>query len=546
MIALVHRIILAWGWERRLIAMIAGAFGALAMPPVDFFPALAIPMTVAVWLIDGSQRAGEGTRSSKRAFLPTAREAAAAGWWLGFGYFVAGLWWLGAAFLVDADRFAWLLPLGVVGLPCLLAFFTAAGFALASFLWSSGAARILALAAGLGFAEWLRGNVLTGFPWNSFGMALGGNLVLGQFSSCVGLYGLSILAIAIFAAPATLIDKGRAGRSWVAAPSFLAVAALAALAGFGTLRLAAGKVAFVPNVKLRIMQPDLTQDAKFRPENGEAILRHYLDLSDRATSPQTSGINDVTHLIWPESAFPFILSRAPDALAEIGQFLPSGTVLVTGAARIGAPSADAAAGRTRVHYFNSVQVIGSRGAILDSYDKVHLVPFGEYLPMGALLQRLGLQSFVHIPGGFDAGLQRRLLTVPGLPPVAPLVCYEAIFPGEVLPTDGSRTRPGLLLNVTNDGWFGVTPGPYQHLAQARLRAIEEGLPLVRAANTGISAIIDPYGRILTQLQLGREGILDGKLPEAIGPTLFSRAPILSGLAIWLATVAGSILLRRRL
>lgn len=546
MTALVHRIILAWGWERRLIALVAGAIGALAMPPVDFFPAMAVPMMVAVWLIDGSQRAGDGTRSSKRAFLLTAREAAAAGWWLGFGYFVAGLWWLGAAFLVDADRFAWLLPLGVIGLPCVLACFTAAGFALASFLWSSGAARILALAVGLGFAEWLRGTVLTGFPWNSFGMALGGNLVLAQFASCVGLYGLTILAIAIFAAPATLIDKARAGRSWAATPTLLAVAALAALAAFGALRLANGKVAFVANVKLRIMQPNLTQDAKFRPENGEAILRHYLDLSDMATSPQTSGISDVTHLIWPESAFPFILSREPRALAEIGQFLRPGTFLVTGAARMSEQAPSAATGRTRVRYFNSVQVIGSGGVILDSYDKVHLVPFGEYLPMGALLERLGLQSFVHIPGGFDAGLQRRLLTVPGLPPVAPLVCYEAIFPGEVMPTDGSNTRPGVLLNVTNDGWFGLTPGPYQHLAQARLRSIEEGLPLVRAANTGISAIVDPYGRILEQLQLGREGVLDGQLPEAIGRTLFARVPILSVLAIWLAAFAGSVVLRRRL
>jgi apolipoprotein N-acyltransferase len=546
MTALAHRIILAWGWERRLIAMIAGAIGALAMPPVDFFPALAIPMTVAVWLIDGSQRAGEGTRSSKRAFLLTAREAAAAGWWLGFGYFVAGLWWLGAAFLVEPDRFAWLLPLGVIGLPCLLAFFTAAGFALASLLWSSGAARILALAAGLGFAEWLRGNVLTGFPWNSFGMALGGNLVLAQFSCCVGLYGSTIIAIAIFAAPATLIDTGRTGRSWTTTPSFLAVAALLALAAFGTLRLAAGKVEFVPNVKLRIMQPNLPQDAKFRPENGEAILQHYLDLSDRATSPQTSGIGDVTHLIWPESAFPFILSREPGALAEIGQFLRPGTVLVTGAARTSEPLPSEATGRTRVHYFNSVQVIASGGVILASYDKVHLVPFGEYLPMGALLERLGLQNFVHIPGGFDAGIRRELLAVPGLPPVAPLICYEAIFPGEVTPTDGSSTRPGVLLNVTNDGWFGMTPGPYQHLAQARLRAIEEGLPLVRAANTGISAIVDPYGRILSQLPLGREDVLDGRLPQGIGPTLFARAPIMSVLAIWLVAIAGSVLLRRRL
>jgi apolipoprotein N-acyltransferase len=543
MTALAHRIILATGWERRLIAMAAGVIGALAMAPFDFFPALVVPMSVAVWLIDGSQRANRGTYGSKRAALATAGEAAAAGWWLGFGYFAAGLWWVGAAFLVEADRFAWLLPIVVLGLPCLLAFFTAAGFAFASFLWSSGGARVLALAAGLGFAEWLRGHLLSGFPWNAFGMALGDNLMLAQSASAVGLYGLTIVAIAIFAAPATLIDKAGARRSRLASPTFLAFAGLAALAAFGALRLDRGDVGFVPNIKLRIMQPDLVQDAKFRPQNGQAILQQYLRLSDRATSPQTSGIGDVTHLIWPESAFPFILSREPNALAQIGRFLPANTVLITGAARMSEDPPSGSSDTTQVHYFNSVQVVASGGAILDTYDKVHLVPLGEYVPLRSLFQHLGLQSMVHIPGGFDAGTERRLLSVPGLPPVAPLVCYEAIFPGEVTPTDGSR--PGLLLNLTNDGWFGKTTGPYQHFAQARLRAIEEGLPLVRAANTGISGIVDPYGRILKELPLGREDVLDGQLPKAIPPTLFARAPILSALLVWLVAIAGSLLLRRR-
>jgi apolipoprotein N-acyltransferase len=545
MTALVHRIILSSGWERRLIAMVAGAIGSLAMAPFDFFPAMAVPMCVAVWLIDGSQRAGEGTRSPRRAALATAREAAAAGWWLGFGYFLAGLWWIGEAFLVEADRFAWLLPPVVLGLPCYLALFTAAGFAFASLIWSSGGARILALAAGLGLGEWLRGHLLGGFPWNAFGMALGDNLVLAQFGSCVGLYGLTIIAIAVFAAPATLIDKADARRSWLASPAGLALVALLALAGFGSLRLASGTVGFVPNVKLRIMQPNLVQDAKFRPQNGEAILQQYLQLSDRATSPQTTGIADVTHLIWPESAFPFILSRNPKALAEIGQFLPPGTILITGAARATEDAGSRATDPSRFHFFNSVQVVGSGGVILDSYDKVHLVPLGEYVPMQSLMQRLGLQSLVAIPGGFDAGTQRRLLSVPGLPPVAALICYEAIFPDEVAMTDGSTTRPGLLLNVTNDGWFGMTIGPYQHFAQARLRAIEQGLPLVRAANTGISAIIDPYGRILTQLPLGRADVLDGELPQGIAATLFARLPNVSVLVIWLAAFAGSLLLRRR-
>ncbi|MET0606290.1 MAG: apolipoprotein N-acyltransferase, partial [Beijerinckiaceae bacterium] len=149
----------------------------------------------------------------------------------------------------------------------------------------------------------------------------------------------------------------------------------------------------------------------------------------------------------------------------------------------------------------------------------HLVPFGEYLPFRSLYDWLGLRQFVNIPGGFDAGAMRRALDVRGLPPIAPLICYEAIFPAAVLPPG---QRPGLMLNVTNDAWFGVTPGPYQHLAQARMRTIEEGLPLIRAANSGVSAIIDPYGRMLSRLPLGAEGVLDGPLPRALGPTLYAR------------------------
>ena len=526
-----------------MIAFVAGAIGVLAMPPFDFFPAMVVPMCVAVWLIDGSQRARSGTGLSRRAVLATAREAATAGWWLGLGYFLAGVWWIGAAFLVEADRFAWLLPFAVLGLPCYLALFTAAGFALASLLWSSGGTRVLALAAGLGLAEWLRGHVLTGFPWNAFGMALGDNLILAQLGSCIGIYGLTIVAIALFAAPATLIDKAGTRRRWLASPTVVAIAALAGLAAFGTLRLSGDKVGFVPNVKLRIMQPDVAQGATFRPQNGKEILQDYLQLSDRATSPQTSGIADVTHLIWPESAFPFILSREPEALAEIARFLPKGSVLITGAARADEGAPDPVTG-SRIHYFNAIQVVDSDGAILDSYDKVHLVPLGEYVPLRSLFERLGLESMVSIPGGFDAGPEHRLLSIPGLPPVVPLICYEAIFPDEVAPADGARG--GLLLNVTDDGWFGMTTGPYQHFAQARLRAIEEGLPLVRAANTGISAIVDPYGRILAQLPLGQKDVLDGRLPQNIAPTLFARWPNASVLVILIAAFAGSVLQRRRL
>jgi len=190
---------------------------------------------------------------------------------------------------------------------------------------------------------------------------------------------------------------------------------------------------------------------------------------------------------------------------------------VTGAARMDEPLA----GETYGAFFNSIQVVRDDGAIVSSYDKVHLVPFGEYVPhfLDALIRAAGLREFVNIPGGFEAGDRRRPLAVPGLPPVAATICYEAIFTGAVLP-DGAR--PELILNVTNDGWFGDTPGPRQHFAQARLRAVEEGLPLVRAANTGVSAVVDPYGRVTASLPLGAEGVLDASLPVAISPPIYTK------------------------
>src|SRR4051812_31525983 len=224
MTALAHRVILAWGWRRLLVAWLAGAAGALAMPPVGVFPALALSLTIAAWLIDG---AATGGRLRSAATLGS---AALAGWAWGFGYFVAGLWWLGAAFLVEADEFAWAMPFGVLGLPAVLALFTAFGFALARLLWLRDASRIFALAFGLTVSEWLRGHLFTGFPWNNPGMALGQNLWLMQGASLVGLYGLCFLSIAILASPA-LLFTGRTTRTRWTLP-VVATAALLALAAF--------------------------------------------------------------------------------------------------------------------------------------------------------------------------------------------------------------------------------------------------------------------------------------------------------------------------
>ena len=503
--ATADRVILAEGWVRATIALLCGALGALAMPPFGLWPALAVSLSAAVWLIDGS------VAGRRRRRLGTMGRAALAGWLWGFGYFVAGLWWLGSAFLVEADVFAWLLPFGVLGLPALLGFFPALGFGLAAAFWPPGAARLLVLAVALTASEWLRGHLFTGFPWNSLGMALGQNLQLMQAASVLGLWGLTFLAVLILATPALLGTQE--GRSRVA-PLVAAIVGLALMAIFGALRLSGGPVAPVAGVKLRIMQPNLAQDAKFQPSNGAAILRHYLELSDRATSPTTTGLADVSLLIWPESAFPFLLHREPNALSRIADLLPPRTTLVTGAARQGEGLPGEGAGR----YFNSIQVVDSDGAITATYDKVHLVPFGEYVPhvLDAGLRAIGIRQFVHMPGGFVPGERRASLRIGNLPPAAPTVCYEAIFPDEIaIP----GPRPGWILNVTNDAWFGDTPGPHQHFAQARLRAVEQGLPLVRAANSGISAVIDPFGRILASLPVGQEGVLDSPLPGAIARPL---------------------------
>jgi apolipoprotein N-acyltransferase len=525
---LARSVILAWGWQRRGIAVVGGAIGALAMPPVSFAPALVVPLALAVWLIDGSiDRDGARWTSLRAAF--------GAGWWWGFGYFTAGLWWLGSAFLVEPDKFAWALPLGVLGLPAMLAFFPALGFAVARLLWRPNVFRILALAIGLGLSEWLRCVLFTGFPWNELGMALGQNVTLAQVASIIGLHGLTLAAIAIFAAPATLWTESGPLRRW--APPIAAGLALAGLFAFGTLRLDVPPSATAPGVKLRIMQPNVGQGADFSPENGAAIVRRYLALSDRATSPTTTGVADVTHLIWPESAFPFILGRDASILQEIVGFLHGGAILITGAARM--EHDDQPQGR--FHFYNAIELVDRHGLMPARYDKHHLVPFGEYMPFASLLERVGITQFVAIPGGFDPGRGPSALHIPGLPTALAMICYEAIFPNELGGIRAGADSPRWLLNVTDDAWFGLTSGPYQHFAQARLRAIELGLPLVRAANTGISAVTDGLGRVVAETELGSETVLDSALPEPVAPTWQSRwgsaSAGLIGLALLLVCLA---------
>ena len=235
-------------------------------------------------------------------------------------------------------------------------------------------------------------------------------------------------------------------------------------------------------------------------------------MSDAPGEPAASP----THIVWPESALPFIVDREPVLRSAISRVLAPGGVLLLGAVR-GEPD-ETKPDRDLGRFFNSLHIMGPDGEIRDTYDKAHLVPFGEYLPLQSVLEAVGLQQLTRLRGGYQSGPGPETLAVPGAPAVSPLICYEIIFSGTVVGAE----RPGWMVNVTNDAWFGSSAGPYQHLAQARLRAVEQGLPIARAANTGISAMIDPFGRVLDNVPLNREGVIDTKLPEALPPTLYAR------------------------
>ncbi|ESR25875.1 apolipoprotein N-acyltransferase [Lutibaculum baratangense] len=532
--SLAGRLALLWGWRRLLVAFLLGAASALAMAPYDVFPILFITFPALVWLMDGTVAAGRARRL--KSLLP----AALTGWAFGFGYFLAGLWWIGSAFLVEAETFAWMIPFAMLLLPAGLALFTGLGAAVARLLWSRGPARVFAFAFGMAGAEFVRGTVLTGFPWNGFGYALAATEASMQAASAVGTYGLAVLACVLFAAPAALSGSGEGFAR--ALPSALAVILIPGIFGFGHWHLREGEVGPDPAVRLRIVQPSIPQGQKWLAENRSAILAEYLELSDRSASPDAMGAGDADLVIWPESAIPFVFDFETVALPAIAAMLPAGTSLVSGLQRV--EPDDTRPYGYRV--YNSIFVIDDRGEVEDVYDKVKLVPFGEFLPWQSTLESVGLRQLTQVIGGFEAGEVRDLLTSGSAPPFLPLICYEIIFPGRLVGPD--LPRPAWILNVTNDAWFGDSPGPWQHLRQARVRAVEEGLPVVRAANTGISAVIDAKGRVVRRLGLGEKGVIDAGLPAAAPPTLYARyreMPFLGLMAFCLLVAAAGAVARRR-
>ncbi|HEX3498918.1 MAG TPA: apolipoprotein N-acyltransferase [Stellaceae bacterium] len=506
------------GWRRHGLAALLGVLAAAALPPVDLVPLLVVSFSGLVWLASG---------------VTGRREAFALGWSFGFGFFLAGFYWIALALLVDIATYWWLLPPALVALPVFFGIFS--GLALLAYE-AIGARGFLSRPCALGVAwtacEWLRGHILTGFPWNLVGYAWSGGFpgagTVLQTTATTGIYGLSLLTVIIAALPASLGDPLLgAARPWRRlAPAGAALLLVAALAGAGAIRLAGAGDAMVPDIRLRLVQPSIAQNLKWDAQERESNFQRLLTLS---AGP---GHDQVTDVIWPEAAATFYLNRDPARRAAIATVVPRGGLLITGALRTEPPP------EAPLHAWNSLVALDDTGAIRGNYDKFHLVPFGEYMPLRSLSP---IPAIANDGVDFAAGPGPRTLDLPGLPPVGMLICYEVIFPGEV--SDPAH-RPAWLLNVTNDAWYGFSSGPFQHFAIARVRAIEEGLPLVRSANNGISGVIDAYGRVVRRLGLDDIGVVDSGLPVGLAqPPLYAR---LGDWVLVILMLAASLpLLRRR-
>ncbi len=465
--------------------MLAGVLSAFSFAPFYLFPLLAISYPLLLLILFKSNR-----------FL----EAFSFGWWFGFGQFFTGLIWLASAFEVD-DRYAgWVGYLAVAGLGTLLAMYSGLVTGLLWKLYKGKDPRQYGLSITLSFviiwnlAEWARGNLFTGFPWNLAGYTWGFSDVMLQTASVWGIYGLGLLTIFLALIPYLLIQRPR--KKYAAFKIIVAgVLISGGMVTFGMVQLSE-PTNYRDDVKFKIVQANINQKDKWDPQKkAENFLKH---LSMSKSLPDEG----ITHVIWPETAVIYFLDTEPSRRFLIADMLSENAVLMTGFPRVKrSPEFKA---------WNSFVVVGGGGEVRNIYDKHHLVPFGEYTPdiLSDSLSFLGLGMLVE-GFSYSRGKEIRTLHLEGAPPVGVLICYEIIFPGQVV---NQNDRPEWLLNITNDAWYGTFSGPYQHLLQTRIRAIEEGLPIIRSAGTGVSAVIDAYGRMKKSLGLNKQGVIISPLP----------------------------------
>ncbi len=489
-------------WAQTLVAACAGALGALGQAPYDQPLILLLALSLGVVMYRRQ---------------PRARDAARIGWAFGAGYFGLALVWILQPFQIDPDRHAWMAPFALLFMSAGLALFWGGAFWLARRLSSRSWALVLAWP----LAEVLRAYVLTGFPWASPAQTLV-NGAAGQALAWVGPHGMTLWLILIawlLSVPARAPRKA-AGRLGQAALLACVTVAL-------YLPPSAPAAPLSPHV-VRLVQPNAEQHLKWQPDFARMFFERQLEFT-AARSDAGAAAPDLT--VWPETAVPWTYETAGEALERVTE-AASGQPVALGLLR-----------RTDRALFNSMAVLGAPGEATQLYDKHHLVPFGEYIPLPQIADRLGVTGLAQVSSvGFGRGPGPRVLDFGALGPGLPLICYEAVFAHDVGAAD---RRANFIIQITNDAWFGRDVGPQQHLAQARMRAIEQGLPLMRAANTGISAMIDPHGRILDSLPLGTAGFLDAPLPLPLPPTLYSRTGDLPAIALLLLGLAVAAIHRIR-
>jgi apolipoprotein N-acyltransferase len=459
-------------------AALAGVILTLALPPLSLFPFLFLSLFIFYRVLNKAS---------------SAYQAGMIGFLFGLGYFVSGFYWINYALFVDIQRWWWVLPLSLLALPSLFAFYYALGCYLLHRLAFKPLAKIFAFALILSLCEILRGYLFTGFPWNLLGYVWADYLAVMQITSWVGIYGLTLLTI-LWGLIFVFYHQARA-LSFVVALSFLVTLV------FGAIRLSKADES-TTDIYLRLVQPSIPQSAKWDNKRELDNLNQLIKLSNESSTQKLYAV------IWPESALTFDLDKTL-GLKDLLKNTLKADLLLTGTIRTQGED-----------YYNSMVAYQPQKAETIAYfDKAHLVPFGEYIPFQNLLKFSPVAVDLANISGFSKGDGLQSLMIADLPTVSPLICYEVIFPAAVTHHD---IRPDWLLNLTNDGWYGKTAGPHQHLAIAKTRAIEEGLPLVRAANNGISAVISPYGHTLKALHYNEIGVIDFHLPAPLKPTFFSK------------------------
>lgn len=500
---------------RSSLAAICGLLMALALPPIYAVPLLWPGLAGLTILLATSH-------GTWRAVLE--------GWFFGIGFFSFGLYWIGHAFLVDADKYAVLMPFAVIGISIGMALFIALMGGVTHLIMVRFVIRPAAMPAVIAacwtITEWSRGYVLTGFPWNPLGSVWGASTEMMQSAAWIGSLGLGFFTALVFAAPATLVLSKRTARTRMMSLVLGLSVILPGLWAFGAVRLSASDTVTRDDVVVRLIQPAIPQADKWKRDLRQGHVLKQMAMSNRA--PGLAGLP--TAVIWAETNVPFAIGPESLIPAELAPAVPRGGHLI-----FGAPRRDSAN-----LVYNSLFVINDDGRLQAKFDKFHLVPFGEYVPLRGWLP---FEKLTEGRGDFTPGPGPRTVHVDGLPPFAAIICYEVIFSGNVVdPND----RPEWIVNITNDAWFGPSAGPRQHFVQAQFRAIEEGLPLVRVANTGISAVIDPYGRVRNEIDLGIQGVVDAPLPPPLAPPPFVTVGQLGGLALAFVAIVIANLSGRRI